>query len=280
MTFERFLDVMTATHLSRIRDPAETAFPLFAWVYPRRIPASRWALAHFLLTSGARYEFRYADGATELAYELLCHRARKTIPIPGVKPLIDAILIYERDDWHRWLLEAHLLLPELPPNLSQKLGLAQETIDYYALWFFDVRHRLSKSSWIFTHAMGRPGFDGYADDELEPVWKRFAYRGSEQALDAAVSLTTGVGVERYGAEVQDTIAFEIENLRLSLIREPERVLQIERRLRAEDRGEHPSCYHIGRCRRVEDFKAPEASEGLRDSELRTCFEAIGERAFV
>jgi len=279
MTFEHFLDVITATHLGRIRDPVEAVFPPLSWMY-KRIPAWRWAHAHFLLNAGSLYEFCYSDDATDLAFELLRHRARKTIPIPGVKPLIDAILVYERNDRRRWLLEAHLLLPELPGNLSQKLGLAPETIDFYTSVFFDVRQRLNKSCWVQAHALGPPACNGYADDEWEPVWKRIAYRGTERALDLAVAVTTGAGLEPYSDEERDTVILAIENMRFGWIHQLERMIQLSRRYQAEERGEHPSVYHVARHRRRQPARAPEPTEGVRDSELRSYLKAIGETSFV
>jgi hypothetical protein len=145
------------------------------------------------------------------------------------------------------LLEAHLLLPEPPANLAAKLGLHPATLRYYESWFFDVRSRLSKSSWIHARALGGFPWLGFADDDLGPIWRRMAYCGkSERVLDIAVAVTTNAGRERYSEAECDAVQFQVESLRLSAAREPDRVLQLERRLAAERNGESPAAYHMAR----------------------------------
>lgn len=280
-SFRRFLDVMTATHIRRIRDPADASFPLLAW-WNRSIPAWRWAHAHFLLGCRSLAEFGGADEPTHLAYDLLRHRAKNLIPRSGFEAHIDAILLYERNGPDRWLLESHLLLPELPANLAQKLGIDPASLEYYALWFFDVRDRLSKSSWIYATAMGPPGFDGFADDDLAPVWKRIAYTRGERALDIAVALTARVvDLSKYSIDECEEIELAIEELRLSLVRHPKRILQIERRLKAERAGEHPARYHMGRGLPESSNPVPStAGERLDPLARLSLVEGFGETSLV
>jgi hypothetical protein len=161
--------------------------------------------------------------------------------------LVEAILIYERNGRIRWLLEAHLLLPEPPSNLAQKLKLHPVTARMYERWFFDVRRWLTKSSWINARALGGCAWFGFEDDDLGPIWRRMAYySGSERVLDITVAVTTGVGRERFTRDECDEVQLLVESMRISPLREPDRVIQLRHRLEAERRGAHPSSYHMAR----------------------------------
>ncbi len=273
--FDEFMHVMSATHLRRIRCPDDRVIPQTAF-RSRLRPEWRWDLAHYLLFRQGKCTIRVRDELVLHAYELLRQRMQRGTWYS--RDHVDAVLIYERNQKDRWLLESHLLLKELPANLPAKLGISRETIDCYSAWFFDARGRLTQSSWATHYAMGNPPFDGIADDDLVPVWKRMAYFGGERALDIAVAVTTGIGIERYSDEERDDVQFTIEQLRLSAFRHPKRVIQLDRRLRAEQNGEHPSCYHLPRRRPSRyDTQTPAARSAERPP-LQAVLDSIGERA--
>jgi hypothetical protein len=241
--FDRFEQLMAASHLAHIRHPAESSYGLTEW-FTRLAPHWRWAQAHHCLR---HKDFTSCDEDTIIAFELLNARAGEFNLYPGIHPLVEAILIYERSSRIRWLLEAHLLLPEPPTNLAQKLRLHPVTVRMYERWFFDVRRWLKKSSWINARALGGCAWFGFADDDLGPIWRRMAYYSrSERVLDITVAVTTGTGRERFSDDECDQVQCLVESMRLSPLREPDRVIQLRHRLEAERRGAHPSSYHMAR----------------------------------
>ena len=245
--FARFEKLMAATYLSHIRHPHETRYQIVDWL-TQLTPHWRWAQAHHLLEAGRASS---CDEDTFFAYHLLRTRARGSMPNPGIQPIVDAILIYERNDRTRWLLESHLLLPEPPANLAAKLGLAPVTIRYFKSWFFDVGRRLTKSSWINGRVLGGSPLFGFADDDLAPIWRRVAYYSqTERMLDMVVAVTTGVGREQLSAAECDSVQLWVEEMRLSPINQAEQVIQLHRRRKAERLGEHPSSYYTPRRRRM------------------------------
>jgi hypothetical protein len=273
--FDRFIGAMARIHLRRMQRPVEPVYTPLAWISHNR-PEWRWNLAHYLLFQRAKRTSKFADESVHAARDLLSLRLEDQPPGPAYIPPIDAVLIYERDQRDRWLLEAHLLVTDLPPNLSAKLGLSPETVDYYASWFFDVRGQIGSSPWITHYALGDHPINGFADADLAPVWKRIAYFCGERKLDIAVAVTTGIGLDRYSESERDGVQLLIEQLRLSLIRQPERVFQFERRQQAEAAGEHPSCYHMPRRRKPksESRHADERDESRPEFSL---LDSIGER---
>jgi hypothetical protein len=252
--FTRFERQMSISYLAHIRDPAETTYPFTDWS-SRRVPHWRWAGAHHFFHAK---RFCWCDDETDMAHRLLRSRTGEYELAPWIKPLVDAVLIHERNDRLRWLLESHLLLPEPPPNLAAKLGLRPITIRHYESLFFDVRDRLSASAWINAHALGGCAWNGFADEDLAPIWRRMAYyTASERILDITVAVTTGVGRERFPEEECEEVQLWIEDMRLSPLLERDRT-QIDRRLRAEANGEPPSSYH--RPRKTKGLRTP-----VRDS---------------
>jgi hypothetical protein len=241
--FGHFEQLMAASHLACIRHPDESSYDLTEW-FTRLAPHWRWAQAHHCLK---HKDFSSCDEDTFVAFELLRTRAGTFDLRPGIHPLVEAILIYERNGRIRWLLESHLLLPEPPSNLAEKLKLHPVTVRMYERWFFDVRRWLTKSSWIRSRALGGCAWFGFADDDLGPVWRRMAYYGgSERILDIAVAVTTGAGRERFSRDECDEVRLLVEEWRLSAVHDPDRVIQLRHRLEAERRGAHPSSYHMAR----------------------------------
>lgn len=259
--FARFEELMAASYLNNIRDPNETRYPVGYW-FDRFAPDWRWARAHSLLEVGRGSG---SDEDTYAAFDLLGRRVRGLVPY-GARHMIDAVLIFERNDRTRWLLESHLLLPEPPTNLATKLGLAPMTVRYYESWFFDVRRWLSKSSWISARVLGGSPWLGFTDDDLAPVWRRVAYFSkNERMLDLAVAVTTGTGEEQFSGEECEAMQLRIEEMRLSPIFQAKQVIQLHRRMEAERIGLHPSVYHIPRQRRSRKVD-PVRTKGLSCSE--------------
>ena len=223
---------------------------------------------------------RNADDHTLLAVELL--RARVNMQknlLWGSRHLIEAALIYERDEADRWLLEAHLLLPRLLCGVPRKLGISACTMKYYARFFFDVRRALKSRGWINGNALGPPPHYGYADHELSPIWKRMAYQYGERMLDICLAVTTGRGREKYTLDELDTVEFLVEELRLSLVRFPKRIIQLQLRHEADFTGAHPSTYHMGRERRQVMASTPSPSaEELDRSLVPRVVDPMGDRA--
>jgi hypothetical protein len=238
--FARFEALMATSYLNHIRHPQESRYQVTNWL-TKLAPHWRWAQAHSFIEAGRA---SFCDDDTYTAYDVLRTRARGLVADPDILPLVTAILIYEKNDRTRWLLESHLLLPELPANLAGKLGLAPATIQYYESWFFDVRWRLTRSSWISARALGGCPWLGLEDDDWAPIWRRVAYcTKSERMLDTAVAITTGVGRERFCEIERDAMQLWIEEKRMSPVSQPDKVLQLYRRLQAEQIGAHPSCYY-------------------------------------
>jgi hypothetical protein len=254
--FDRFEQLMAASHLAHIRHPAESSYGLTEW-FTRLAPHWRWAQAHHCHTSK---DFRSCDEDTFIAFELLNARAGQFNLHPNIYPLVEAILTYERNSRIRWLLESHLLLPEPPTNLAQKLKLHPATLRMFERWFFDVRRWLKKSGWIRSRALGGCAWFGFEDDDLGPIWRRMAYYSrSERVLDITVAVTTGLGRERFSDEECDRVQCLVESMRLSPIREPDRVIQMQLRTQAEFTGAHPSTYHTTRRNRRPRVTVPNSS---------------------
>lgn len=207
-------------------------------------PHWRWARATLLAANPGR-EIPGTDAVTLAASAFIRDRTRGTTKKVN-RDRVNAADLFESDAAPRWRLEAMILTGLPTKQVAQKVGLEYETVETYEGLFFDVRSRLQAGSWIAAHTFGMKPFTGFGPDDLGALWRWVGYRRGEHALDLVYAVTTGTGRERYSVKDLEAAELFVLTARVKPGQTPERLLQLELRLRAEEVGAHPSAYHLPR----------------------------------
>ena len=88
----------------------------------------------------------------------------------------------QQDDPVRWLVEAAILAGESDEQVAARCGLDPSVIATFERLFFAVRDSLKAEVWVLTQVIGRV-WQGFHDDELNRLWRGFAYFGGPLILD-------------------------------------------------------------------------------------------------
>jgi hypothetical protein len=160
------------------------------------------------------------------------------------------------DDRRRWEVEARLLAGQDDPAIADRAGVPSDVVAAYASLFFDVRGRLGSTDWVAATVFGRRLYEGPVADDVELVWKVFAYRLGPLALDALVGRPLDApeapsAGDRAGASMADRLAMAVAAMTLrvdeesapKLIRLAARVREVERE--AASRAAGPAFGPIG-----------------------------------
>jgi hypothetical protein len=101
----------------------------------------------------------------------------------------------------RQILEASLLTDESFSQIATRMGMSEPAVKLYAALFFDVRDRLTATTWILKVIMGSPEMrtrfnqDGTLTEEQRGfIFRLFAYYGGPLALEAMVAGIAGVSM--------------------------------------------------------------------------------------
>jgi hypothetical protein len=240
-----------------------------------RPPHWRWLRAADLAANPARRPARANDRPTRRSAAFIRARTTGGSPGPADAPLAAAVGLYEENGPTRWRLEATVLTGMPTAAVARKLGLGLPVVRAYEAMFFDVRARLSAAGWVADHTFGLGPHLGFGPDDLGPLWAWVGYTRGEHALDRVVAVTTGSGRGEYPGEELEAAELLVAVAQLSVVREPERVLQLQLRLRAEAVGAHPSAYHLPRTRRRAPGDRGEPADPPARDPAR---ERVGERA--
>ncbi len=142
-------------------------------------------------------------------YEHSIQRARRMFreltAASGNERLLDEVKSEFSDIWHsheifygndsltRQMLEAHLLLPDMPfEEIAERLGVEVKTIQYFADLYFDVADRRTCEIWIQKVVRGdfdpnRSAGSPNSDDAARGYMLRFlALRGGRHVLDTVL----------------------------------------------------------------------------------------------
>jgi hypothetical protein len=88
-------------------------------------------------------------------------------------------------------LEARVLCNSPPELIAERCGLTADVVRAFEAVFFDVRHLLEASGYIFHQVIGRPIIDGFSPDDMGCVWKFFAYLRGQHALEILLFVHPG-----------------------------------------------------------------------------------------
>jgi hypothetical protein len=88
-------------------------------------------------------------------------------------------------------LEARVLCNSPPELIAERCGLTADTVRAFEAVFFDVRHLLAATGYIFHQVIERPIIDGFSLDDLASIWKLCAYMRGPHALDILLFVFPG-----------------------------------------------------------------------------------------
>ncbi|MCY2987813.1 MAG: hypothetical protein NTY19_08120 [Planctomycetota bacterium] len=92
----------------------------------------------------------------------------------------------QRNDPLRWEVEARLLAGQSDDEIGRRCGLPTDVVQQFERLFFNVRESLDARNYILVHAIGFGHLVGLGDQELNRLWRKYAYAGGVVVLDALV----------------------------------------------------------------------------------------------
>ena len=91
--------------------------------------------------------------------------------------------IFQADGPSRWLLEARLLARVPIREIARISSLSLSAVQSYVDLFYDVRSKLSATTYIFLAALGRR-IDDMTTEDIGPILRYLGYCGGPLVLDA------------------------------------------------------------------------------------------------
>tara|TARA_B100000700_G_scaffold320652_2_gene418346 strand:+ start:2835 stop:3605 length:771 start_codon:yes stop_codon:yes gene_type:complete len=87
---------------------------------------------------------------------------------------------------YRSELEARLLSGAGHSEISNRLGLSEETAELYEKIFYNVEEKLTTPGYVYHTAIGREMHRGFSEREYDKLWKWYAYAYGSLMLDSIV----------------------------------------------------------------------------------------------
>lgn len=171
---------------------------------PCRAPHWRWLRATQIDAGGKRAS-RKRDGAAGFVWIRRALRLKRHFEQASNRP--EAIYaLHERDPelfWAhsmwidekaptRWAIEARVLAGETNEQIAKLLGTDPGVIDAYVNVFFDVREKMSHTSYVVNVIMADAVKRGLQERQYDLLWKLLGFHGGTLALDAAINKFTPI----------------------------------------------------------------------------------------
>ena len=164
---------------------------------PFRPPHWRWAQGRLLHEQRLRANRRRDDAWVLRArrFQVALARAGGDLDHPRLARLDPAVLgacrLHRGAPRPRWEAEARLVAGQDIGAIAARLGLPTEVLVAYEALFYAVGDRLEILDWVAAVVFGPRVYIGLAPDDLELIWKVFAYSGGPLILDAVIAATVG-----------------------------------------------------------------------------------------
>lgn len=149
--------------------------------HPMRSPDWRWQRAWNL-----KEQTRLARTDDNDRYVLAAIRYMRMTPQdrPAHQCWAEQLAKKEENAFVKAEVEARLLAGQSDEEIASRLGCDKAIIEYYEAWFYNVRDRLDRPSYLW-HRLVLPLLDG-EDTSKEGVWKLFAFLGGAEVLDELI----------------------------------------------------------------------------------------------
>jgi hypothetical protein len=177
---------------------------------PFRKPDYRWERARFLCEYGGPLSPKWDDRWIRRACDFQRRLAGfdGDVDHPRLTRLDPAILgayrlRFKVDEHYRWQVEARIVGDQPASEIAARSGVSVKVIEAYESLFYAVRDRLRCIDWVATFVFGPRLYRGFREDDVELVWKLFAYNHGYNFLELVLSTVYGV---RSGAVIDDADA--------------------------------------------------------------------------
>jgi len=171
-------------------------FAEFMQFNPFRSPSWRWERASELVNRQGASSLEMDDEPTRKSVAFLQAleafvAAAQSRSLPAwMRPLHDALQLYERGGNQRLLVEAWLLAGQSIAAVAEACGLEPETVAWYEALFYNVTDRLQARDWILLSVIGKRPIPDTPPDRGQ-ILKLLAYHGGPLLLEAVAGHLLG-----------------------------------------------------------------------------------------
>ena len=107
--------------------------------------------------------------------------------VDGAREILGALQIRRGVPRRWWELEARILAGQSDEEIGSTLGVSGSIIEAYESLFFSVREKLYASDWVMCHVIGPKFYEGLSEQDIDIIWKLWAYRGGPLVLDGLIA---------------------------------------------------------------------------------------------
>jgi hypothetical protein len=129
--------------------------------------------------------------------------------------LLAACRLWLGEPRRRWEVEARLLAGHDDATIADRVGVNPGVIEAFEALFFSVRARLGCSDWISAYAIGARMYEDLDVDDVETLFKAFAFHGGPLVLDALIDNTYIEGQPTANSDLAEQF-----RLLITLVRSP------------------------------------------------------------
>ena len=184
---------MNANHPGEVEtEQTSVGFMQFRPDNPFRPVDWRWERAR-QLASGRSPRCRWDDKITLAASRFLRDQERTADEASGTglvdrdREILGALQIRRGVPRLFWELEARILAGQSDEEIGSRLGVPGSVVEAYESLFFSVREKLHASDWVMCHVIGPKVYERLSEQDIDIIWKLWAYRGGPLVLDGLIA---------------------------------------------------------------------------------------------